>query len=220
VPVDYSTYHRDFDLISYYLHAQRSIRSRYEKIFSFIESLVPPGRFLDIGAGIGFSLEVAKSRGWKPVGLEPNAELCRYAASHGLDVTNAFLTTATTGKYDFILIDNVLEHILEPIEFVSIASRLLEHSGVVMVAVPPLDWLRRSLAAITYVRNSIHVPQLNVFQEVDEHVNIFSRTAMRRLLKSANLKLLDVRYHHSIAYRNGLFRGLGLDDGYYFVTRN
>jgi SAM-dependent methyltransferase len=219
VPVNYTTYHSNFDLVGYYLNSEQWINARYQKIFSFIESLVAPGRFLDIGAGIGFSLEVAKTRGWRAAGLEPNAELSRHAKGRGLDVDNAYFTGETTGEYDFILIDNVLEHILEPSHFLERASRVLARSGVLLVAVPPLDWLRKALGAISYVRNSISVPQINVFQEVDEHVNMFSRTAMRRLVKSAGLQLLSIRFHHNLAYRNPIFRGLGLDDGNYFIVR-
>jgi 2-polyprenyl-3-methyl-5-hydroxy-6-metoxy-1,4-benzoquinol methylase len=218
-PVNYTTYHSNFDLVGYYLRAEPWIRARYHKIFSFTESLVAPGRFLDIGAGIGYSLEVAKKRGWTAVGLEPNAELSHHAKGRGLDVNHAYFSDETTGEFDFILIDNVLEHILEPADFLRRAGRLMAHSGVLLVAVPPLDWLRKGLGAITYVRNSISLPQLNVFQEVDEHVNMFSRTAMNRLLKNTDLQLLDIRFHHSRAYNNPLFRSLRLDDGNYFIVR-
>jgi 2-polyprenyl-3-methyl-5-hydroxy-6-metoxy-1,4-benzoquinol methylase len=220
IPVDYTAYHQGFDLIGYYLGVEQYIRARYDKIFSFTESLVAPGRFLDIGAGMGFSLEVAKRRGWTASGLEPNAEVSRHARDRGLDVKNAYLTSETTGEYDFILIDNVLEHILEPTEFVNRAGSLLAPSGVLMVAVPPLDWLRRALGSMSYVRNSVSVSHLNVFLEVDEHVNMFSRTAMSRLLKRAGLKLLDNRFHHRRAYGNWVFRALQLDDGNYFIVRS
>ncbi len=162
---------------------------------------------------------ISKSRGRTAVGLEPNAGLSSHARDRGLDVNNTYFTGETTGEYDFILIDNVLEHILHPADFLSHARRLLAHSGVLLVAVPPLDWLRKALGAISYVRNSISVPQLNIFQEVDEHVNMFSRMAMSRLLENTGLRLLDIRFHHNLAYNNPLFRSLRLDDGNYFVVR-
>jgi len=217
-PVNYEDIN-DIDIIAYYLKYEQEIRSRHQRVFSFIETLVAPGRFLDIGAGIGFSLEVARQRGWVSAGLEPNAELVCHAKGRGLDISNAYLSGETSGEYDFILIDNVLEHILQPSDFLGYAVRLLKPAGVIMVAVPPMDWLRKWLGAISYVRDSIAAPQINIFGEVDQHVNIFSRKAMGRLLQNTGLRLLDVRFHHSFAYNNVLFRGLRLNDGYYFAVR-
>jgi SAM-dependent methyltransferase len=217
-PVNYE-HIDDFDLIAYYLQYEHVIRNRYQKVFSFIESLVASGQFLDIGAGMGFSLDVASQRGWMASGLEPNPELAAHAKGRGLNVSNAYLTEGMSGEYDFILIDNVLEHILQPSDFLRNSVRLLKPSGVMMIAVPPMDWLRKGFSACSWVRSHVAVPQINVFYDVDQHVNIFSRKAMERLLQSVGLRLLDARFHHSLAYNNALFRGLRLDDGYYFAVR-
>lgn len=82
-----------------------------------------------------------------------------------------------------------------------------------------MNWLRKWFGAISYVRSHVAVPQINIFGEVDQHVNIFSLKAIDRLLQSVGLRLLDIRYHHSLAYNNILFRGLRLEDGYYFAVR-
>lgn len=65
----------DTELTAYYLQYEQAIRTRYQRVFSFIDSQVDPGRFLDIGAGMGFSLEFANQRGWFAAGLEPNSAL-------------------------------------------------------------------------------------------------------------------------------------------------
>lgn len=214
-PVNYD----DVDLTDFYLKNEFSICSRYQKIFEFIESLVSPGRFLDIGAGMGFSLTVANSRGWTSTGLEPNTALVSHAQSRKLNLKKTYLSSQIFGEYDFILIDNVLEHVHQPLSFLKHATRLLAPTGIMLIAVPPMDWLRQGLGKISYVRNYVSIPQLNIFREVDEHVNIFSRKAMINLLSNADLYLLDARFHHSLAYNNILFRKLKLDDGYFFATK-
>lgn len=215
-PVDYA----DLDIAWYYLAQQDYIRERYMKIFAFIERQVPVGRFLDIGAGIGFSLDVAFKRGWVAAGLEPNRSLAAHAQSRGLNVANAYLSEATAGEYDALLIDNVLEHIHDPAAFLRQARRLMSPSGVAVIVVPPLDWVRRSLGALAWVRDRVNHPQLNVFAEVDQHVNLFSRKAMGRLSQAVGLKLMDVRFHHSPVFDNRLVRALAIDDGYYVATRS
>lgn len=207
------------DLTGYYLPYEQAIRARYQKIFYSLEKLVSPGRFLDIGAGMGYSLEVANERGWTATGIEPNLYLAGHAKGRGLNISNRYLNEETTGEYDFILIDNVLEHIHSPSDFLGHAVRILAKSGIMLVAVPPMDWLRERFGAISYVRDHITLPQLNIFGEVDEHVNIFSRKAMGRLLQGAGLRLLNIRFHHSSLYNNAIYRGLRLDDGYYLAVR-
>ena len=212
-PVDYD----DVDLRSYYLPYADAIRERYRRVFSHLERRIATGRLMDIGAGMGFSLEVATRRGWSAKGLEPNRALAEHAQRQGLDVVNAYLADDTPGSFDVVLIDNVLEHVPDPMTFLRNASRLLAPGAMMVVAIPPLDWLRRQLAASAYVRDHVRRPQLNVFAEADEHVNMLGRRAMGRLADGVGLDLLADRFHHSPLFDNPLFRALGLDDGYYFI---
>jgi hypothetical protein len=90
-------------------------------------------------------------------------------------------------------------------------------AAILVIAIPPLDWLRRSLGSFAYVRDSVQVPQINAFREVDEHVNMLSRRAMHRLLAAADLRPMKIRYHHSRVFNNVLARAMRIDDGYYFA---
>ncbi|MEO7336673.1 MAG: methyltransferase domain-containing protein, partial [Caldimonas sp.] len=148
-PVNYD----DADVTAYYMAFADSIRRRYDRVFDRVEAAVRPGRFLDIGAGMGFSLEVANRRGWRSAGIEPNRTLADHAHSRGLDVDQGYLDEGRKGEYDFVLIDNVLEHVPHPVTFLRHAARLLSSTGLLLVAVPPLDWLRKGLGSIRTVRD-------------------------------------------------------------------
>ena len=145
-----------------------TIKTRYMRFFEFVGAMQSPGRFLDIGAGMGFSLDVAVEHGWQATGIEPNRHLAAHARSRGVNVENRFLDASFTGGFDLILLDNVLEHVPDPANFLGHASRLLAQRGVMVIAVPPLDWLRKALARSSYVRDQVQAPQLNVFCEVDD----------------------------------------------------
>lgn len=214
-PVDYDA----VDLTGYYMAHAAPIRARYARLFEHLAGLREPGRFIDIGAGIGFSVELAAAHGWQARGLEPNRYLAEHARQRGLDVATGYLDEQTTGQYDLVLVDNVLEHILHPLPFLRLAAGLLSDDGLMVVAIPPLDWLRDALGRSSWVRARVSRPQLNVFTEADEHVNMLSRAAMLRLAQAAGLRPLPVRFHPSRIYDNPVFRALGLDDGYYHFTR-
>jgi SAM-dependent methyltransferase len=207
------------DLTGYYLGYADAIRERYDRVFEHVESTLRPGRFLDIGAGMGFSLEVAKQRGWRSAGIEPNRALALHAQQRGLDVSHAYLDGSQQGEHDLVLIDNVLEHVPEPVAFLRHAAHLLSDQGVLLIAVPPMDWLRKGLASFPYMRNKVRRPQLNIFGEVDEHLNMLGRRAMTALVHAVGLRLRPSRFHHSKVYDNPAVRALGLDDGYYFIIK-
>ena len=214
-PVDYDA----VDLTGYYMAHAGPIRARYERLFNHLERLRNPGRFIDIGAGMGFSVERAAVHGWQARGLEPNRYLAEHARGRGLDVATGYLDEHTTGQYELVLVDNVLEHILQPLPFLRLSAGLLSEGGLMVVAIPPLDWLRDALGRSSWVRARVSRPQLNVFTEADEHVNMISRRAMQRLAQAAGLRALPLRFHPSRIYDNPIFRTLGLDDGYYHFTR-
>lgn len=206
------------DLISYYAPHEAYIKERFARVFSELGQLLPPGRFLDIGAGMGYSLEVANQRGWISHGLEPNRILVENSVKRGLSLERGYLADTTRGEYDLILIDNVLEHVPDPVGFLSNAMRLLVPSGLMVIAIPPMDWVRKALAVLPYVRNQVTKPQLNIFHESDEHINMLGRRAMANLTQRVGLTLLPDRFHHSRVFNNMVFRVLGLDDGYYFMS--
>jgi 2-polyprenyl-3-methyl-5-hydroxy-6-metoxy-1,4-benzoquinol methylase len=208
-PVNYA----NVNLTGHYVQHQSSIRARYERVFDRVESLMEPARFLDIGAGMGFSLEVARRRGCNAGELEPHRALVEHARQRQLDVECGYLDDSRRGEHDFILVDDVLEHAA----FLRNARRLLSRQALMLVAVP-MDWLRRWVGAIPHVRKWATRPQINIFHEVDEHVNMLGRRAINALTHLVGLRVLPLRFHHSKAYDNAVVRALGLDDGDYFVA--
>jgi SAM-dependent methyltransferase len=214
-PVNYD----DVDLTKFCRPYTDVIRASCAKFRQFIERSMRLGRLLDIGAGMGFSIEVARDRGWAATGLEPNIALARYAVEQGLDVRRSYLGSDTVGEFELVLIDNVLVHIPEPLPFLANAARLLSSTCLLVIAIPPFDWLRSSLGRLTYVRDRVSVPQLNVFNEVDEHVNVFGRLGMVKLAGRVGLRPLNLRFHHSRVFDNPFARALAIDDGYHFFAR-
>ena len=122
--------------------------------------------------------------------------------------------------YDYLLIDNVLEHVAEPVKFMEQALGLLAETGIALVAIPPVDWLRVMLGQNPLVRKSSKSAQINLFYDLEQHVNYFSRQAMRRLIEERlGYTLLPNRFHHSRILDNSFACFCGLETGYYFVAR-
>ena len=231
-PPDFDYETQDDGLIAYYEAHRDYILWRHNRIFDYLERAfgLARGCFLDIGSGTGYSLEVAAKRGWDAQGIEPGGTLAEYSQArlgghviHGYFTPelSANLQAANPAGYDYLLIDNVLEHVSDPVGFMEQALGLLAERGVALVAIPPVDWLRVMLGCNSLVRARSHSAQINLFYDPEQHVNYFSRRAMRRLVdERLGYTLLLNRFHHSRILDNPLARFCGFETGYFFVVRS
>lgn len=106
-----------------------------------MERLLGPQRrrLLDVGAGPGYFLKTAEARGWRALGVEPSRQAAAHARSLGLEVVEGFFDAETAGglgHFDAVHLNNVLEHVANPISILAMADVLLERGGVLCVGVP------------------------------------------------------------------------------------
>jgi 2-polyprenyl-3-methyl-5-hydroxy-6-metoxy-1,4-benzoquinol methylase len=145
---------------SYY---QRSMSSSYESSYSSLEiehrtnliqqkyavlkHLIPNSgakcRLLDVGCGEGWALKYFKEKLWDVVGLDysdyginTHNQSCLDQLIIG-DISKSIASLINGNQqFDVILLDNVLEHVLEPIEILRQLSRLISPNGVMVIQVP------------------------------------------------------------------------------------
>src|SRR5262245_46255181 len=111
-----------------------------DRLESF-EALLPQERrrLLDIGSGPGFFLKTAASRGWRVVGVEPSRQAAAHARTLGVEVVEGFFnidTAEVLGRFDVVHLNNVLEHVPNPIGIVTLARGLLTQGGIICLNVP------------------------------------------------------------------------------------
>lgn len=116
-------------------------RTRYSlfgKILDLIEKRQSAGRLLDVGAGCGLFLAIARERGWKVKGIDPSIQSVEMAKrQYGLDVYNGSLEEYDEDeKYDVITFINVLEHSAEPWKEIERAVDLLKPGGILYLRFP------------------------------------------------------------------------------------
>lgn len=131
-----------------YISHTDSKRSLFEKAYHFVKnialknklnlinSLQPQrGSILDIGAGTGDFLSVAKQNGWKTVGVEPSEKAKQIASSKGVSFVEK---TSELGNHSFDVISmwHVLEHVPNLDEQIKELKRLLKPDGSLIIAVP------------------------------------------------------------------------------------
>jgi SAM-dependent methyltransferase len=114
--------------------------AQIDRLEIFERALEPARRkLLDIGSGPGFFLKTAQSCGWDVTGIEPSRQAAAHARGLGLQIVEGFFnadSATTLGHFDVVHMNNVLEHIPDPINLVSLARDLLNPGGIICINVP------------------------------------------------------------------------------------
>lgn len=98
-----------------------------------------PGTLVDIGCGDGSFLRAMADRGWQVSGVDFDAEavaLIRTRYRLDVQVGTAEWLVANGRKYDVVTASHVLEHVLDPIEFLRKCRQLLRPGGRVILRTP------------------------------------------------------------------------------------
>ncbi|MBX9888502.1 MAG: class I SAM-dependent methyltransferase [Flavobacteriaceae bacterium] len=123
-------------------------RSLFEKAYHFVKGIalknklelinreqITKGSILDIGAGTGDFLSVAKNDGWNTTGIEPSERAKAIAIGKGISfVSNT--TDLADSSFDVITMWHVLEHVPDLDFQIKELKRLLKPTGTLIVAVP------------------------------------------------------------------------------------
>ena len=191
-------------------------------------------RFLDIGCGVGWSLTVAEKRGYKAFGVEPVVEASEYAnQTLKLNVTNDYFKPGMfdNESFDVIVIDQVLEHLPDPVDFIGNAISLLKPDGVLFLAVPPVDWSRRVLSASlilpTHLCNRIFsdndsnisraIEKYDTFHYPEGHINYFTKKSIMLLADKYDCAVVDELYSNRL--RSKYFPFFNLTTGSYIIRK-
>lgn len=188
--------------------------------------------FLDIGCGVGWSLLVANENKCKSYGVEPVKTASEYANNTlKVNVINSLFKSSLfkEHKFDFIMMDQVLEHISNPMEFMQDAFTLLKPGGLFFLACPPLDWSRLLTSAsyqlpkgiIDYIHRSTYLSKFvfkyDTFCYPEGHINYFSTKAISILANICGAEVLE-QYHFN-KNRVKFFPFFKLSTGSFFLRK-
>lgn len=168
-------------------------RSLFEKLYHFIKSIAlknklnlinsqqpNKGILLDIGAGTGEFLSVAKNDGWQTIGVEPSDRAKAIAKSKGVSFVEQ-TSELENNSFDVISMWHVLEHVPDLDAQIKELKRLLKPTGTLIIAVPNF----KSFDAKYYGK-------FWAAYDVPIHFWHFSKTAIKLLFEKEEMKLEKV----------------------------
>jgi SAM-dependent methyltransferase len=151
----------------------------YQRLEEFVKQHTSGRTILDVGCGDGVFLS-CMSNEWTKQGLEPSVSGASLARKKDLDVACATLDTAPKQyKADVVSALDVLEHVIDPHQFVESIKRHLRPHGVVLLLTGDAASYPAKIAGTqwSYLRWC-------------GHISVFSQSGLRRLLQSHGFEVL------------------------------
>jgi len=154
-------------------------KKRALHLTDFINADVNPGsKVLDIGCSTGALLSTIQDKtGCDVLGIEPGDTYRAYAKEQGINVFTALeeLEKTQTEPFDLIIMAHVLEHIVDPVTYLSdLKNKFLEPGGLLLIEVPNL-----------YAHDCFELA----------HLVSFSRKTLENTLKKAGFSVIRTKVH-------------------------
>lgn len=165
--------------LSYFKEYSESVYKRYSKQSNkFI---------LEIASNDGTLLKYFKDKGCNVLGIDPAKNVVEKANKEGIETINDFFNNKTAqeilktrGKASIIIANNVIAHIINPLDFIQGAKKILDKDGILIIECQYLPYLLFN----------------NQFDNIyHEHRSFFSLTPINYLLNKVDLKIIDVEEH-------------------------
>lgn len=150
-------------------------------------------KMLDVGCGEGYALSFFRSKGWQAKGLDFSSAgvnsknpSCLDALTTG-DVFELLDTEiAKSEKYDVVWLQNVLEHVINPLDLLKSLRRLVKPNGITVITVPNDCSITQEIAmAKGHVEHAYWVAP-------PDHLNYFDYTSLKATVEAMGWSCIEV----------------------------
>lgn len=151
---------------------------------------------LDIGCGTGYALDTAKRSGLETYGIELSRTAAEIAAARGHTVFQTLvedLDSKWNGRFDLISMNQLLEHVPDPVGVVKNCVRLLSPRGVIAIAVPSATGILRFRPWL-----EANWPPHHISRWRNKDFRTLANSAGLRLLKTGGNRLFGREIEHCL----------------------
>lgn len=162
-----------------------SLMTICRKRLGFVERYKNGGRLLDIGAGNGYFLELARGGRWEIFGTESSEYCIDYCKeSFGISLINCQLEhfPFIGGYFDVVTMWHVIEHLKDPMGSLIEVRRILKDCGLLFLLTPNLKFLLNYLKGVKSMSDI----------ELSEHLYHFSEKTLSQMLEKAGFRIIDI----------------------------
>lgn len=164
----------------------RGVERNGERLLAILTRQSSVGRLLEIGCSWGGFLAFAKLRGWNVAGVELSPEPARWAREH--EALNVHLGTLASSpfvgceQFDVVAAWHVIEHFIDPLEFLRQAHSCLRPGGILALRTPNVASLVARMNGRTWE-----------WFGAPAHLTLFSPQGLARLTERAGFHIENIR---------------------------
>lgn len=233
IMADVAFEHAQYESESYYSLRYRSRPEidrywgmRWRHVLRALRRRTPPGRLLDVGAGNGYFVHLARNEfAFEATGLEISEKEAAFAAAVlGTDLRIEMLADHAARDYQAVTMFNVLEHVPDPAGLLADAAARVRPGGYLVVTTPNPGCIQ------------VRVRGLDRWAMIEppHHINLFTGKALGNLLRRAGfapvhyetlstymewLWKFDTRRGHLRRLLFDFFRRTGLGADHFFIAQ-
>ncbi|HQH99514.1 MAG TPA: class I SAM-dependent methyltransferase [Spirochaetota bacterium] len=154
----------------------------YRSAFRWVPKNV---KVLEIGSGFCETLGYYRQRGCDAYGVEVDENIRKIVEKYNFNVHFGKFSPDLyqAGYFDYVTMDQLLEHIVDPVEFMKGISTVVKKGGTVIVSTPNSNGLGAKLFSNKWLH--WHVPY---------HVNYYSVKSLNILAKKTGFKVKKVKH--------------------------
>lgn len=139
----------------------------------------------EVGCATGFFMDLARQKGWQTEGIDISEYAVKKAREKGLLASVAILENYQTDKkFDVVAMQDVIEHVKDPIDLIRRAKSLLTENGLLLITTPDEGSL---WARIWGKKWHAFVPP--------QHLFYFSTKNLSSLLEQHGFQVMNVAHH-------------------------
>jgi 2-polyprenyl-3-methyl-5-hydroxy-6-metoxy-1,4-benzoquinol methylase len=151
---------------------------------------LPPARVLEVGCAHGAYVALLKWAGYEAVGTEMSAEVARFAEeTFGIKVYAGVVEALplAPGSFDVIVLNDVIEHLPDPVATLGHCVRLLSTDGFFVIQTP--EYKEHLAYADLKASNDLFLKHMD--RNNEEHLYLFSRRSAGLLFTRLGFPHLD-----------------------------
>ena len=172
------------------LNERKNYLANNKHVINFLRNS-KPGKIIDIGCGLGWSLSCLNSK-WDKYGTDISKfalkNATKYCNTYNGDIEKLLKENKIKKKFDYIIFSHVIEHLKNPIFVLNKLKNILKKNGTLLIETPNFD--SAAFRLFGYKFRLLNDPT---------HISLFTNESMIRALNDTGykIKLIDYPYFNT-----------------------
>lgn len=159
---------------------------KYTSYGAILSNIKPCDKLLDVGCGDGNVSQLYKNKSKEVFGIDISKTALEKAKQRGIQTfiqdLNSLPLCFEDEYFDHIILTDVIEHVLNPIELLKESKRILKHSGTVIITTPNFARLSNRIRMV-FLGDPVDILHWSKYGDEVEHLHWFTLPKLNFIIK-------------------------------------